>query len=589
MNSLSIKYKIILSMIVLVVIFTILNTYQWNSRVTSDTEASATSYMKEMLKVTNDNFEVSLRDVDHIVAMLSINPEIINAFSTTGYSSQIDFLKDERKIESLIANELNFKRYLSGLMVTDLAGRMTGAGDFMRFDDVKKQSWYTDVLQSKGRKLIIGPYSYINGVVEFKNPESKDSVISIVRPIVKDDRVIGFVKADIRFNLLLDIFNVNLKDNASIIMLNQNGGWILKPPSELEPFILPEAVMKAWESKQEYKNNIYLDIAGEDTLAIFNHSSFTDWTTVGLIPKTKLLDGIHKTQRANLLFTSFMALISFAILYGIISILTRNLLLLSKAMKKIDRGNLDIAIHIKSQDEVGQLYNQFNRMVQRIQDLVESTAHNESEKRIAEMKALQAQINPHFLYNTLNTIKFLAQLQGAEGIRDVSESLATLMHVNMDSRRMITVHEEVEYLTNYLRIQEYKYNSKFISRISVENEIKNASILKLLLQPIVENALRHGIAGMKGQGILVVKIYKSNDSLIIDIEDNGVGMDEEKIIEIMDDDLCKKSIGIINVRKRLSLYYGELASFNIVSEKHYFTHVKITQPYIVEIEEGKDG
>lgn len=146
-------------------------------------------------------------------------------------------------------------------------------------------------------------------------------------------------------------------------------------------------------------------------------------------------------------------------------------------------------------------------MLRSIRELIADIRRTESEKRDSEIRALQAQINPHFLYNTLNTIQFLASLQGAENIKAVSLALSSMLHVNLNREKLIPVNEEIQYLKNYLEIQEYRFTGKFTSYFSSDTTSQSALIPKLLLQPIVENALLHGIAPQDRAGILQIKFF----------------------------------------------------------------------------------
>lgn len=582
-RNLSIKYKFLFAMVLFMALFTFVITQLWNSRVSKDAESSALSYMSELIRVSTDNLEVALHDIDHIVAMISANQEVVIEALSAVYETDADadIVKDNRRIDGLISNELNFKRYLSGITVSDIKGRSFAVGDTLRFDALKKLPWYASIYRSKGEKLIIGPYSVKNNVVTMPDPDSKNAIISIIRPIIKDSAPIGFAKADIQFDLLLRTFHSNLKGNASIMIVDSSANWVLKPAGVAVPTLARDFLKLADAESGVFHTRI----DNEPYIIFYSHSFYTNWTTFGLIPKQKLLEDFNGTRKTILWITLLISCAALAILFIFISLLTRNLLLLSKAMKNTFKsGSLDIAIRIQGTDEVGQLYLQFNQMITRIKELIVNTKRNEQEKRKAEIKALQAQINPHFLHNTLNTIKFLANLQGSAGISDVSESLSTLMRINMDRREFITIAEEVAYLNSYLRVQEYKYTNKFISHIYVEPGLEAKYILKLLLQPLVENALIHGIAPMKGQGILSIKLFEQETQLRIRVEDNGVGIREEKLSRLLDIANPHESIGLHNVMSRIKMYFEDEGDVKILSEEGYFTTIEIRHPLLVEPE-----
>jgi two-component system sensor histidine kinase YesM len=220
-------------------------------------------------------------------------------------------------------------------------------------------------------------------------------------------------------------------------------------------------------------------------------------------------------------------------------------------------------------------------MIVRIRELINDINHREKEKRKSDLRVLQSQINPHFLHNTLNTIKFLAVLQGADNIKSVSESLSTLLHINMDERNLISVEEELEYIRSYLNIQKFKYSNKFNASFHIEEEIKTCMVLKLLLQPIIENALEYGIGPLPTQGDILIKIYKDGQALKLRVQDNGPGMDQELIAKLLDNSIQTKGIGIRNTISRIKLNFGDDFGIFILSEPYLYTIVEISVPLII--------
>lgn len=571
-NHFSLKSKIIAALFLFIFVLTAIITQLWNATVSKGVESSTSNNMVNLMRISNENLDVALRDIDHLTLMIAANRDIIiNAFAKENYESPADYVDDNRKIEGLIANAFHFKKYLIGLTASNLKGRSFSIGDTVRFDVFKEQEWFPS-FHSKGKRMLLGPVIY----------EGKQ-LISLVRPIMKDNEVIGFAKADIRFDLLLNLFRVNLTNDASIMIVDQSNDWVLKPEGHFDAMNSDE--LEAIRSQITNKSGTFYEtINNRRTFVTYFQSEYTGWVTISLITRENMMEDYAQTRDKMLWIVSSLSIGSLLALYILISILMRNLRKLNKHIKNLNVDNLESTLEIKTNDEVGQLFHQFNRMIQRIKELIDDTRRHESSKRKAEIQALEAQINPHFLYNTLNTIKFLATLQGSDGIRDVSEALSTLMRINMDGRQLITVREEADYLASYIKIQEYKYTGKFITRIMIEKEVESACILKLLLQPLVENALLHGIAPLRRQGILTVRIFREDDNLIVRIEDNGVGMAQETIDRIAGDNRNSGRIGLSNVISRLELNFNRQSVLKILSEPDCFTIVEIRHPLIPSLE-----
>ncbi len=250
---------------------------------------------------------------------------------------------------------------------------------------------------------------------------------------------------------------------------------------------------------------------------------------------------------------------------------------LVRAMNEAKMGNLSVIVADTSTDEIGEVTSNFNNMLNEIRNLLDNVKNKEKQKRIAELKALQAQIN---------TVKWLASIQKADNIESIIASLIHLLHISMGKGEdLISIREEIEYIVNYINILEYRYFNKFKVNFEIEDEILEYKIPKLLLQPIVENSLIHGIEPMEGQGLIVVKGFRYEDNVKITVTDNGVGIPEGKLKKLLDnEDLPLKirfsGIGIGNVRERIQMNFGEQYGLHIESVLNLFTTTEITIPII---------
>ena len=402
-----------------------------------------------------------------------------------------------------------------------------------------------------------------------------DRVMSIARSVRDQNLVLGFVIADVRSELLRDIFSSNMHDVNMLVAVRGSGETVY---NSLDSGITSNQVSQLTQEMNGNEGNYYKKINGNDMFIVYRYMPTTDWVIVGVIPKQTLLTQYNQTRNTSLLLSLLFCIFAAGISIVVSSILTKPILRLSRAIKMFDGNQLLVPLDTDSTDEIGQLSRQFSLMVERIQDLVTNIKLREQEKRIAEIRALQAQINPHFLNNTLNTIKFLSVYHGADNIHDVAESLSRILHINMQEKLYNTVEEEMEFLQSYLNIQEYKYSNKFTSRFMISDDIRSNLIPKLVLQPFVENSLIHGIGKKKGTGSIMIKGYCQEDKIVFKIMDDGVGMSQD----VIDDVLSGKrgGLGIRNVASRLAISYGEPYGVTISSEINLFTIVEIAIPII---------
>ena len=227
------------------------------------------------------------------------------------------------------------------------------------------------------------------------------------------------------------------------------------------------------------------------------------------------------------------------------------------------KDNFDGAdVEIDSENEIGSLTKSFNVMTHRIQDLMEQNVKEQEAKRKSELKALQSQINPHFLYNTLDSIIWMAEGRKYEEVVLMTASLARLLRQSISNEdEVVPLAREVEYAKGYLTIQKMRYKDKLEFEIDVEPSILNIPLIKLVLQPIIENAIYHGLKYKESKGLLQVKGFMKDGNAVLQVIDNGVGMDEETLSHIYDKhkvNYHSNGVGVYNVQKRLKLYYGEI-------------------------------
>jgi two-component system, sensor histidine kinase YesM len=243
--------------------------------------------------------------------------------------------------------------------------------------------------------------------------------------------------------------------------------------------------------------------------------------------------------------------------------ITNPVILLVDAMKKMEKGNLSVQVEDYKEDEFEILFHGFNRMASRIQSLMDARVEREKALRTAELHALQSQINPHFLYNTLNTVKAISKLHGVEDITTIVTQLGKLLRDSINSKEeFTTVEESLKLVEGYLQIQKIRYGVNFNWNIKVDQELKKIVIPRLIIQPIVENSVIHGLEKLTGEK--TIQITGQLNPLILIIRDNGTGLSKEIWQYALEG---QKGIGLYNVNQRLKLYYGENAGLTYLREK----------------------
>lgn len=319
-------------------------------------------------------------------------------------------------------------------------------------------------------------------------------------------------------------------------------------------------------------------------LVVYDSIENTGWVIVGQVPLQELMAPVY--QLGEVFFAAILLTLLFlGVLYYYLSRrLTKPITELKDKMLLAEQGDLDATVAVITNDEISILQRQYNQMLMRIKALMEENKEEQRNMQKAELKALQAQINPHFLYNTLELVIWLAASEENDQVIDVVDKLAVFFKTGLSKGlEWIPVKKEIEHVESYLSIQQKRYSDLLTFEIRVEPEVYQYSMLKMVLQPIVENALYHGIKNREEGGKITVTGQKQGEFLIFVIEDTGCGMEPE-ILE----DLCRKirentqpysdhenGFGIYNVNRRILLYYGKECGLDVWSERYNGTRVTI--------------
>ncbi len=259
-----------------------------------------------------------------------------------------------------------------------------------------------------------------------------------------------------------------------------------------------------------------------------------------------------------------------------------------RLMKNVQEGDFNVQFQVKYRDEVGQLGNQFNRMIVRIDHLIQDIYVMETKKKEAELHALQSQINPHFMYNTLESIRMAAELNDDQIAADMIAILGKLLRYSIsDLHEEVTLENEILHMRNYVEMLNYRYPNRFRLETEISDDLRTYPIIKLVLQPIVENAIYHGMDDNKPSMRIEMRSERTSQGLWLRITDDGLGMDEETLDRLnrslagAEEAAVKRKtggIGLKNVNERIRLHYGSAYGLKVTSEKGRGTEVILQLP-----------
>lgn len=328
----------------------------------------------------------------------------------------------------------------------------------------------------------------------------------------------------------------------------------------------PEKIYGKWTNHSEITG------AGKETIYIYCEGSFSRCGIFASVKRSVILSNLMQVRKYVFGVAAILSLVAVIAAVYISRIVYRPVRKLMVAMQEVSAGEMATRAEVVSNDEIGLAAKEFNRMLDRIEELIKQLIAEEKKKKDAELEALQYQITPHFMYNTLNSIKCYALIHGQKEIATVIEDFVELLQTCIRKKgAFLTVAEEVQILENYIHLQEFRNGEAYQTEYKIEREAEQCKIPRLLLQPLVENAIIHGLDIKKQKKRLLIEAYTSGSRLYLEVKDNGRGMSEEQIEELLKKKEKKTkgltAVGIQNIQDKLKLYYGKQAKLSLESDE----------------------
>ena len=485
-------------------------------------------------------------------------------------------------------------------MIDDIA-LISGKGELIESMPALRLKDNSNVLEKDFFKKSMAESEYINFSMPHirdlfdRNENSYSWVISLSRAVEVTDEgkaTQALLLINLNYRYFEEIFsNVNLGNGGYVYLTNDRGDIIWHPKQN-------EIYSGRFNEDNKYaatlKDGITVEnLSGKNLTLNIRTIGYTGWKLVGVTPSAALgIDGIK--FRFFVLFVADLFLFLLAMINAFISDKISNpIKSLDGSVREIESGNLDVEIVPSGSYEVEHLGKSIKNMLGRIKVLMSDLVAEHNAKRKSEFDTLQSQINPHFLYNTLDIIVWMIENENSDKAVNIVTALAKFFRISLSKgKNIITVKDEVEHVRNYLMIQNMRFKNRFEYSIDVDEKVLSYSSLKLMLQPLVENAIYHGMEFMDGDGEIDVKVFKEDDSLYFTITDNGLGMSEDMVETLLSKDFVSSKkgsgIGVKNVNERIKLYFGSEYGLKVESEPDEGTKITIHLPAVVYGENDED-
>ena len=564
LSGIKLKNKLLISYLLLIImpfgIFAIMSNFRVYNAIETLVSYSAKHSFEQSGLFVSYKIDKIINTIDVLLVDKKINSTISQEPDKLDIPSQMLDMQDLSRYLRSFQNQdevFNVKLY-----VKDDFLYSSEKVNFLSFQDAKNSDWYEDFV--KYHKKVIWVKTTEQDYTT-KPDDSEIKRVSAVSAILDKSNYLnflGFVRIDILEKNLSDILKKASSTKNSVTYIQNSKNEIISSSSEK---INNNWIFDSNELENYSKNGMYYgtrDFGKEHVILACQKLPNSDWTLVSITPFSEITAVGKELQNQMLLMFLLISTAAYILAYVISSSITKNISLLLKNIRLLKKGDFNIEITTKSNDEIGELIENFNSMSARLKFLVDEQYRIGLEAKNAELLALQAQINPHFLYNTLDMINWSAINNNVPEISDTVQTLSRFYKLSLSKgSNIIPIRNEIEHVKMYMEIQNMRFENIFDFQVHIDEEVYQYTTIKIILQPIVENSVLHGILQKDDRsGLILITGHVSEGVITLKVQDNGIGIKPEKLKTI----LTHKSntsgthgYGVRNINERIKLFYGE--------------------------------
>lgn len=550
------RYKLITTYILLGIIPMTIMGLVWYNQTRTILMKQEKSSIENYLTQAVSNMDNQLRIYNNLSDYIAFNQQISHVVSHE-YDSYYDMYNQfSNVLDPMLASLKYFHSDINQITIYTKNNVVKHNTTLAPITEIENEDWY---------KIIKGN----NDIHWFVSQDEKKVFCARNIPTLENNYEVGVLYVQVDYEKLFESFKQMNDSNYGIFIMDELGNNIFNFDQFEDPNKSRKMTFDEF-NKGIGKENIYTIVTA--------HSVNNNWTVSLYKPQKLIYESTNFMITGNVIAIMLLIVFSIIITSVLSKVMVSGLEKLRANMEEVEKGNMEITVKSNNEDEVGALIRGFEKMIIQIKALIEDVYESRLIQKDYEMKALQAQINPHFLYNSLSLINWMALETDQEDISKITLSLSTFYRTALNKgKNILRVRDEIKNMRSYLDIQLMMHDHEFDVDVEINECILDHNILNLILQPLIENAIDHGI-DLKTDGRGGIKIIgkKQNDEIVLIVSDNGVGMSKEQAESI----LTNKSngYGVKNVNERIKLYYGEQYQLKIESEIGIGTKVKVTIP-----------
>lgn len=530
-------------------------------------------YTTDILGEVSKNISLNVNEIERMYYTLFTNAEVRSVLekANRGEINPPEYLSLSKRMYNLLYGTIIERSDVNAVDLYSLNGMVFNAGQNSLAGALSTEEWKR-IQNNRGDLIWLYPDS-----------GSKDIVFASSIYDVETMEKMGYFILSYKEEALHSIYSeIKLNEQGQLYIVNEQGAVIsygrTSPGDGVPGGSFFERIAGA-----DGEGGFTQEINGIIHNVTYYPIGDIGWKIISVIPSTNYEQTSIQLKNWMLVLIGSSFVVSFVLAYFVSDSISKPIRRLAAVMKHVEQDQLDVSFQHHSRDEIGLLSRNFNRMVQRIKYLIEQVYQAELLKQQTQLKYLMFQINPHFLFNTLETINWLSRIQGAPDVGKLSKALGDLMREGIKGKEFVTVAQEIENLEKYLYIQKYRYGDRITVDMAVEEEAQPIIVPHFILQPLLENAFVHGLEMSMGGGKILITGRVEQERLVLTVEDNGQGMAEATLHQIRQSlqagkDKIGIGIGLLNVHQRIQLHYGKTYGLSVSSKLEAGTSVTVTLP-----------
>ncbi|UVI33660.1 cache domain-containing sensor histidine kinase [Paenibacillus spongiae] len=554
----------------LIIALTVLNIsyFTYNKTENYLNQLSSGAY-REVLRQANVTLDYRMKNYERVLNTFYISEEF-QELLTNDYANKFDEYEANNRLRDFIESILNTYEYVPIVKVYNFK-ESTFSGFIYKESDIVDEAWKQEIVTSPSLRIL-----WSN---RFTDTHDKTLLKLVAAKALRNkfNKVYGIVSFEINSSYMFNqIDHLDLFPEGNVYVLDQSGLLVYRQNSRVaervgDPYRL--------YSKLTGNSGSFTEtIDGVPYFIVYDKSTEGNWTLVGATPMRGALSITKDVRDYILVLSILLIVIGFVVIYGMSYFFTKRLSLLTDEMLKVSKGAMNIQLDMRSNDEIGEMNKVLHLMLRKMMKNMDDISEMKTTEAKLQMKTLQMQINPHFLYNTLSTINWMAMNAGAEDISEAVNALAKYYRIGLSNgKEIITIREELEHVRNYIYIQQIRTKDNIKFEYDVDEEALPYLTPKMILQPIVENAIYHGIEKIRKTGTIRIAVKKYGTHIRFTVEDNGSGIDESKLNDQLNG-YAAKSYGLYNIESKIKLYFGQEYGLQVDSIPGRGTSVTIDMP-----------